>query len=446
MISPRKRLLGNLGANTVSQIINTAFQLLSVPMFIQAWGMSLYGEWLLLSTVPAYLALSDMGFGSVAANKMTMNEAAADRLAALRVFQSSWVFISTMCLIMGLALFGFWKMDPNSFLNLNSIPRGDLGAILFLFGLFVITNLQVNLLYAGFRAIGHNALSVWLDNLSRILEISLVAIILFSGGGPVLIATAMVVTRALTYFVARWRLKAVAPWIVIGIRHANIQDIVKLVRPAVAFMGFPIAHSIKNQGFLMLVAVAVGPSAVVPFNTARTLVNAVQQVINAINNSVWPEMSRAFGADDINFARKLHRLSCRATLWITLALIASLAVAGRQIYGIWTLGEVELDSNFFMLMLVAAFINSFWRASSVVLVSTNRHEMLAVYYVASCCVAIALSYTLVPMLGLIAVPLGITITEMVLSIYVVSASLRQVQDTFPSFLMFALKPQLLKLR
>ena len=71
----RARVIRNLGANGVSQIVNIIVQLCSVPLFLRFWGVTLYGEWLTLSAIPAYLAMSDLGFASVAANDMTMRVA-----------------------------------------------------------------------------------------------------------------------------------------------------------------------------------------------------------------------------------------------------------------------------------------------------------------------------------------------------------------------------------
>lgn len=415
-------------------------------MFIQAWGMSLYGEWLLLSTVPAYLALSDLGFASVTGNKMTMSEGAGDRPAALRVFQSSWVFVSIMCIVMGLALFGLGQVDLNNWLNITLISRDNVSDILLFLGLFTAANLQIAFLNAGFRASGHYARGVWLNNLSRIAEIGTVFIVLFAGGGPVAIAAAMAGVRMLTYGVARWHLNLVAPWAVIGWRHATSQTILDMARPAIAFMGFPIGNAIKNQGVLMVVGVALGPAAVVPFNTTRTLVNASQQVLSVINSAVWPEMSRAFGARDIGLARTLHRTSCQATFWLAVGSITFLALFGDEIYTVWTLGEVELDRAFFLLMLLAALINSFWYASSVVLASSNRHEILAALFIGNCFMAISLSYIFAPTFGLVAVALSLATMELVLSMYVLSASLRLVQDSFTSFLISTLTLRLPKLK
>src|SRR6266478_3684793 len=74
-----QRLLRAIGATALYPIVTAVIQLVSVPIFLRFWGPRLYGEWLLLSTLPSYLSLSDMGFASVAGNDMTMRVAAGDR-------------------------------------------------------------------------------------------------------------------------------------------------------------------------------------------------------------------------------------------------------------------------------------------------------------------------------------------------------------------------------
>ena len=61
-----RRLLQGFGASALYPIVTAIVQVLTVPIFLRFWGPGLYGEWLVLITVPQYMALSDMGFGSVA--------------------------------------------------------------------------------------------------------------------------------------------------------------------------------------------------------------------------------------------------------------------------------------------------------------------------------------------------------------------------------------------
>ena len=72
MSSVKRRLLASFGANTFGRLITTLIQLISVPVFLQHWGTHMYGEWILLNTIPSYFGLSDIGFGSVAGNEMTV--------------------------------------------------------------------------------------------------------------------------------------------------------------------------------------------------------------------------------------------------------------------------------------------------------------------------------------------------------------------------------------
>ena len=72
MTSVKRRIAANLGANTLGRVLGVLIQLISVPVMLSHWGAWIYGEWILLSTMPSYLAMSDIGFGNVAGNEMTM--------------------------------------------------------------------------------------------------------------------------------------------------------------------------------------------------------------------------------------------------------------------------------------------------------------------------------------------------------------------------------------
>ncbi len=52
---------------------------------------------MIVNSIPAYLSFSNIGFGTVAGNEMTMMVAREDRAGALRVFQSCWWLIAMIC-------------------------------------------------------------------------------------------------------------------------------------------------------------------------------------------------------------------------------------------------------------------------------------------------------------------------------------------------------------
>ena len=88
--STKRRLFLGFVSNWVGKLASTIIQLVQVPVFLHFWSVPLYGEWMIVNSIPAYLSFSNIGFGSVAGNEMTMMVARDDREGALRVFQSCW--------------------------------------------------------------------------------------------------------------------------------------------------------------------------------------------------------------------------------------------------------------------------------------------------------------------------------------------------------------------
>ncbi len=67
----RVRLIKGVGANLVGQSINIVSRLTLPPLFLHAWGVDIYGEWLLLSSFVSCLSLSDMGGQLYVVNRLT---------------------------------------------------------------------------------------------------------------------------------------------------------------------------------------------------------------------------------------------------------------------------------------------------------------------------------------------------------------------------------------
>src|SRR3990167_9295719 len=92
-----RRIVAALGANAFGQATNIVIQLASLPLFLHQWNMSTYGTWLMLSAMPAYLSMADVGMVSTAGNRMTMAMGNGQVAQANAVFQSALVFMLLAC-------------------------------------------------------------------------------------------------------------------------------------------------------------------------------------------------------------------------------------------------------------------------------------------------------------------------------------------------------------
>src|SRR5690348_383144 len=80
--------------NWVGRLTSTIIQLIQVPVFLHFWNPPLYGEWMIVNAIPAYLSFSNFFFKQKTAYEMTMMVSRDDRDGALRIFQSCWWLIS----------------------------------------------------------------------------------------------------------------------------------------------------------------------------------------------------------------------------------------------------------------------------------------------------------------------------------------------------------------
>lgn len=442
--SLQKRLLQGGGATTLAQVTNTVIQLLGVPLFLATWGTEQYGAWLIVSTIPSYFAMSDVGFGSAAANDMTMRAGRGDLEGVLRVFQSVVLFvaaITSVCLIAGVAF--VWSVPVERILHVQVWDHTTTATTLTLLLLYVVANVQGSVLAGAYRALGLYARSTMLGVGFRLAEFAAVAVVLRAGAGPVAVAGVALITRGASVALYYMLLRAQIPWLKYGLRYVSKQTFKSLAGPAVAFQGFPLGYAISIQGTVSLIGIVMGPAAVVTFTTVRTLVNSAKQAIGIINSTVWPELSRAYGAGEMTLARTLHGYACGLAFWIGACAAAFLAVFGQGVLAFWTAGRITADPVFLGIMLLGVVGNALWSTSLVVPSAINQHQRLAGSFVGAAVVGLFLLYVLVPYIGLVGAAISLLVIDLVMSLLVVRQSLSLVGERAGDFVRHILAPVVL---
>ncbi len=433
----KRRLLAGFGANSFSRLTTTLTQIFSVPIFLSHWGVHLYGEWILLNTIPSYLGLSDVGFGSVAGNEMTMRVAAQDLTQALVVFQSVWVLTTVITSVVGvLLLIAAWLLPLGTWLNMHAISARDARLIVLLLGLAVLLGMQETLFQAAFRCVGKYPLGTVAKSLVVLAAFLSTMVGVWMGLSPLSVATLYVAVNT-SGVIGLWiLLRREVPWIRFGIRYAEWSAIRRLTGPALSFMSFPLVNALNLQGILVVIGYVMGPTAVVTFNTARTISRSATQGMNLINNSIWPEMSAAFGRGAMGTARMLHRRSCQLSLLLCLGITLTVALLGGWIWKVWTVGRVPTDPVLLNLMLLQMLISAFWFTSSVVPMATNQHQRMARIMLAATCLALALAWLLmrVHSLGLRGAAIALAAGDLVTASYVLRESLRLLDDNMVDFM------------
>ena len=439
--SLRSRLKKGLSAQAFGRTASVVIQLATVPLLITVWGVDVFGAWLILTAIPAYLALSDLGFASAAQNEMTMAVARGDRGAALEAFQSTWILVLALSLAVVLILGGLASLAPLAdWLHLSVLSSETILLILWLLGLHVLLSIQCALIYAGFHSEGSYGLGQFLLAGVRLLEFALLAIAVLMGGGPGAAAGGWLVGRVIGTIAMRLVLRRVSPSIVFGWSHARKATVRKLARPALASLAFPLANAMNIQGIVIIVGALFSPAMVVAFATLRTMTRFGTQLVGAVCVNVAPEISTAFGAGNSERVRKLHDHACQVALWVAAAVIFGLAVFGEWLLDIWTTGLIDLRWDIFALFLAILAVNALSLASLMLVYATNRHMRVAAVYVIVNAAALGAAYLLGQWVGLTGVAASILIAELIVVAYVITGSLRLLDETLVQFGQTVLQP------
>ena len=429
-----KRLVRGCSATSLGPIFTSIIQLVSVPVLLHVWGTAKYGDWLVLSAIPTYLTLTDLGLGDASASDMTMRAGANDREGALRTFQSAWVLVTSVSLsVLVLASVVVWWIPWQRWLKLSGISSTQAAAVIFVLGAYVIVSQQTGVAESAYRADGYFATGTSRMAILRLVEAAFGIGVAALGGGLLTVACTYLLVRLLGTITYALLLLRLSPWIRYGIRHARWETVRQMVAPGAGFMMLPLGYAFSLQGFTIVIGARLGPIAVVSFSTLRTLSRVSLQLAGVIKHSVWPELSRAFGAGDIALARRLHRRACQAALGLSIIGGLFLWVFGPTIYRFWVGNGIAFDAVCFHALLLVVVTNSLWDMSSVIPISTNGHFRIALIYSGVTLLSVAFAWVLTPSFGVVGAATALLTANMLMIAIVLHTTLGQVQDSLRNF-------------
>jgi O-antigen/teichoic acid export membrane protein len=434
-VSTKRRLMLGFLTNWVGKLSSTVIQFVQIPVFLHFWSVPLYGEWMIVNSIPAYLSFSNVGFGSVAGNEMTMLVARDDRAAALRIFQSCWWLIALICTATIVLLSGtLYYLPASRLLRLTTLGESDTKWIIFYLGVSVLLGQLEQLLQSAYRAVGRYPYGTFLKNMFSLFAFGcMIGAVALGAGARTTAFVFASVNVAITIFFCILVRRDI-PWIEYGWQHASFAEIRKLARPAFAYMAFPLGNALSLQGSLLAVGYALGPTEVVIFSTARTVSRVALQMVQMVNTTFEPEMSIAFGAGNYELTRTLLRRACQLALFVALVLVLVMLSFGPWFLVHWTGGHVPPSRPLLSILLVVVVLYALWSTSGTLMTSTNQHQRLATYYILGTSVACVLCYLLARAYGLYGAAASLLISEIVMNLYVVPACLKIAHDTLPAFL------------
>lgn len=400
-----------MGAGAFGQAVVIVIQIFSLPLFLKQWDTATYGTWLLLSAMPSYLAMTDLGMVATAGNRMTMALGHGDKVEANRLFHSAFMFVLAMT---GGAV--LLSVPVALFAPFDSLQSADQRMAICLLILGVLVAQFGGLSDAIFRATGRFAQAVMLGNILRLLEWGGMMAGLYMAGtftavalGGLLVRVAC--TAVLVGVSAQGSHGLTWHW-----RHASMDEIKSLFKPALSFMVFPLSSALSLQGITLLVGHFFGPAVVAIFNSYRTIARVAVQATSILSNAVWGEFSFLFGKGGTEAVRPIYRRSLMLGAAGSVALSLILYFAAPLLLDVWSHGQIPFQAWPMLILLGYAAIAGTWHVPRVLLLSTNQHIGLAQWSLVGAVVAMGAAYLLQGPLGIEGVCLAMLASELLMAV------------------------------
>lgn len=368
----------NIAANLLGIGVNLLNQIALVPFFILLWGKALYSDWLVISSLSLFFALTDVGFNSVVQNRFVISFAKKNQLECNSLIISDIVVVSFVTIVSFIFAFLFISLlDISKILGLSTLDRAQSSGVFLLLLCQVFINMFNGVPNAVFRAFQRNHQAVCFDQIGRfgVFLLSLISLLIHLD--IILMAAIINIPLLITLFIKyhiAYKL-FVFKWPSEGLDFSLIKIV---FLQGLGFLSFPAANAIILQGFTLVVNRYFGAESVVLYSTTRTMCNFVKTLLSTVLNSVWPEFSIAYGHRDSKRMYQLYHKSIKISIICGAMISILILLFGPYIYKIWTHGTVNFNFNLMLAFLIVLMVNTLWNSGSVALMATNRHIMFGI--------------------------------------------------------------------
>lgn len=426
------RFIKGVSANSLGILINFASRVLLVPLFLKAWGVTVYGEWLLLSSFVAYLSLTDLGGQLYIINRLTKIYVQKDfELFRKTLHTGLALFLILPGIVYSIFMCIMLVFKPITFLNIQETAPNIVLCTLAILAFQFAFSLPQGILLGTYRSIGKLPKGIMMSNLISIFQIVFVGLgLLLRLGLPAIAMLQVFPYIPMSIFAVIDLNKQIPDLDIFSFRFTSFSTVLSFVKPSLNFFLIQMSKTLLIQGIVLIVGIVLTPVQVVIFSTNRTLVNLLGQTTSLITHSVWPEVTRLDSEQDHGQMIVLFKFIMRTTLLSLAFLIPMIYFFGEIIYKMWLNSAIDFQQQVLNLFLLYLFQLSFWTVCSHFLMATNRHDVLSKITLTASVCSIVLSYFLGIKYGLNGVIWGMIIADLLIPFWSVPVLLHKHHPMF----------------
>ncbi|MDQ1453057.1 MAG: hypothetical protein QOK38_2923 [Acidobacteriaceae bacterium] len=300
-------------AQNASQVVSLLTQLLLPPIFLRNYGVTVYGEWLALSSAISYLSTLNYGVQTYTNMQMTIhyNRGELDECVHL---QSGGLFILLMVFVsLAILLCAIFFIPIDAWLHLQ-LPLREAQTILYLLGLQIVASMVFGFFSGNYMVIGSAHRGANFNNLNQLLATLVTGLLAVLHSQLIWIAGAQFLVTVLMTGYLFVDFSHLAPALRPTLRHWRKTSLRNILKPSGHYALLFSSNILGYQLPVIVIQRVLGPLAVVTFSVTRTIYSMSRRLPYLVTNSIGPEVTITYGERNWKKLYQLYELSERLVL------------------------------------------------------------------------------------------------------------------------------------
>lgn len=369
------KMFGALGTGISFTLIS---QLVLPPLFLYFYGVTRYGEWLVLSGTLTYLYTLNFGITTYASNELTMLRKRG-KLEEYAKLQGS-----ALCLLLCLVSIGIlfclsaFVLPLGQLLHLSTTSLSETRLTAFLLGAQALANILGGYYSDLFLVIEemHRGLG-WYNARRFSATLASIPLIMLRVNFAWLAAgqlIAVVIVTALGIYDLKRRMGNLP----LGLRGANWDTAKAALAPSGMFGMIFMQQFLIFQAPLIMLQWLTGPAVVVLFSICRMLFSATRQLLQTITSAIAPEITLSFADRDMKKLLSIFHYSEKIVFALTPVANIGTFMFSPILLQIWIRKPLLFDPLVYALMALISSAMSMREHKQFFQFSTNTHKTLSI--------------------------------------------------------------------
>jgi O-antigen/teichoic acid export membrane protein len=414
--------------------VNIGIGVFLMPFTIRHLGRSEYGLWMLVASMTYYLQLLDLGYGSGLVRQIADADARGDVDEVNRILSTFVVVYAAMGLValVGVAAIIIWVIPRFPSLEPGQVTRAQ--ALLALMGARIAIGFPMTVFGAATTARQRFALNNTVAIAVALLNAGVTYLVLASGHGLITLVSATTAVGLASYGLYAWTARLAFPPLRVRPSAFSRRLVREVTTFSVYFFVIDIAIQIGFNLDNLVIAGAIGTSAVAVYAVTVRLADCQRQLCNQFNGMLFPVVVRLGARGHADALRDMAVDGTRIALTLVTGVTICLLGFASPLIGRWMGPGFDGSVAPLYFLAIAGVVIVAQGPLGNVLLGTGRQRLVAFVALGEALINLALSLVLVRRYGMAGVAAGTAVPIVAANLFIiVPAACAQVGLTIGAF-------------